>query len=62
MRLPDMDLGAVTGLSAALAQTIQSEIGTGMIRFPTVKHFCSWLGLAPRHDISGGRVLRSRTW
>jgi hypothetical protein len=29
--------------------------------FPTVKHFCSWLGLAPRNDISGGKVLRSRT-
>src|SRR2546423_13948761 len=32
-----------------------------MTRFPTVKHFCAWLGLAPRNDISGGKVLRSRT-
>ena len=32
-----------------------------MERFPTVKHFCSWLGLAPHNDISGGKVLRSRT-
>ncbi len=32
-----------------------------MTRFPTVKHFCSWLGLAPHNDISGGKVLRSRT-
>lgn len=32
-----------------------------MSKFPTVKHFCSWLGLAPHNDISGGRVLRSRT-
>jgi transposase len=32
-----------------------------MCLFPTSKHFCSWLGLAPHHDISGGRVLRSRT-
>src|ERR687884_187877 len=38
-----------------------TEIGTDMERFPTVKHFCSWLGLAPRNDISGGKVLRSRT-
>jgi len=30
-------------------------------RFPTVKHFCSWLRLAPHNDISGGKVLRSRT-
>ena len=26
-----------------------------------VKHFASWLGLAPHNDISGGKVLRSRT-
>jgi transposase len=60
MRLTGVDLVAVTGISASLAQTILSETGTDMSRFPTVKHFCSWLGLAPHHDISGGRVLRSR--
>src|SRR5215207_2632837 len=32
-----------------------------MSRFPTAKQFCSWLGLVPRNDISGGKVLRSRT-
>jgi succinate dehydrogenase/fumarate reductase flavoprotein subunit len=32
-----------------------------MSRFPSVKQFCSWLGLVPRNDISGGKVLRSRT-
>ncbi len=29
--------------------------------WPTEKHFASWLGLAPHNDISGGKVLRSRT-
>lgn len=61
LRLTGVDLVAVTGISASLAQTILSEVGTDMSRFPTVKHFCSWLGLAPHNDISGGRVLRSRT-
>jgi transposase len=60
-RLLGVDLVAVTGLSASTVQTIVSEIGTDMTKFPTVKHFCSWLGLAPRNDISGGKVLRSRT-
>jgi transposase len=55
------DLVAVMGLSAVTVQTILSEIGTEMDRFPTVRHFCSWLGLAPHTDISGGKVLRSRT-
>ena len=60
-RVVGVDLVAVMGLSAITVQTIISEIGTDMERFPTVKHFCSWLGLAPHNDISGGRVLRSRT-
>jgi len=54
-------LVAVEGISASLAQTIISEIGTDMFCFSTARHFCSWLGLAPHHDISGGKVLRSRT-
>jgi transposase len=56
-----VDLVAVMGISAITAQTIISEIGTDMEWFRTVKHFCAWLGLAPRNDISGGKVLRSRT-
>jgi transposase len=60
-RIIGVDLVAVMGLSAVTVQTIISEIGTDMSRFPTVKHFCAWLGLAPRNDISGGKVLRSRT-
>jgi len=60
-RLTGVDLVAVLGLAASSVQTILTEIGTDMERFPTVKHFCSWLGLAPRNDISGGKVLRSRT-
>jgi transposase len=60
-RIIGVDLVAVMGLSAVTVQTIISEIGTDMTRFPTVKHFCAWLGLSPRNDISGGKVLRSRT-
>ncbi len=60
-RITGIDLVAVPGISASLAQTILSEIGTDMSKFPTVKHFSSWLGLAPRNDISGGKVLKSRT-
>jgi len=60
-RVIGVDLVAVMGLSAITVQTIISEVGTDMERFPTVKHFCSWLGLAPRNHISGGKVLRSGT-
>jgi transposase len=61
LRLTGVDLAAVSGLNATSAQTILSEIGTDMSRWPTLKHFASWLGLAPHNDISGGRVLRSCT-
>jgi len=30
-------------------------------KFPNEKHFCSWLGLAPKNEISGGKILVSRT-
>jgi transposase len=61
IRLTGVDLTAVDGISDNLAQTILSEIGTDMTRWPSDKHFASWLGLAPHNDISGGKVLRSRT-
>jgi transposase len=60
-RLTGVDLVAVTGLNASTVQTIIAEIGLDMSRWPSVKHFASWLGLAPHNDISGGKVLRSRT-
>jgi transposase len=61
IRLIGVDLAAVDGLGPGLAQTILSEIGTDISKWPTDKHFASWLGLAPHNDISGGKVLRSRT-
>jgi transposase len=60
-RITGVDLVAVTGLDESSVQTIISEIGTDVSRFPTIKHFCSWLTLAPHNDISGGKVLHSRT-
>jgi transposase len=60
-RMTGVALVAVHGIRDSLAQTILSEIGTDMSKWPDDKHFCSWLGLAPKNDISGGKVLRSRT-
>lgn len=56
-----VDLTAIDGIDALTAQTIITEIGTDVSAWPTVKHFTSWLGLAPHNDVSGGKVLRSRT-
>ena len=56
-----VDLVALDGLNAGSVQTLLTEVGTRLDAFPTEKHFCSWLHLAPHNDISGGKVLRSRT-
>ncbi len=56
-----VDLTAIDGLNTLTVQQILSETGTDMSKFPTVKHFASWLTLSPHNDISGGKVLNSRT-
>lgn len=60
-RVSGVDLTRIDGIDAVLAQEIISEVGLDMSAWPTVKHFASWLRLAPRNDISGGKVLRSQT-
>lgn len=60
-RITGIDLTAVDGLSADLAQKIISEIGTDMSKFPTEKHFTSWLKLCPNNKITGGKIIRSST-
>ena len=61
IRITGVSIAAVDGIGAGLAQTILSEIGTDMSKWPSEKHFTSWLGVAPHNAISGGKVLHSRT-
>jgi transposase len=56
-----VDLTRINGLGVAAVTKILTEIGPDLSRFPTVKHFCSWLGLSPGTKISGGKVLSSKT-
>jgi len=51
-----VDLTALEGIDAVTALVVVSEIGTDMSRWPTVKHFASWLGLCPQLKKTGGRV------
>jgi transposase len=59
-RILGFDLTALDGLEASSVQVLVSEIGTDLSKWPTEKHFASWLGVAPHNDISGGKVLRSK--
>lgn len=60
-RISGVDLSVVDGFGVSLAQTVIMEVGTDMDKFPDEKHFCSWLGLAPKHEISGAKVLKNKT-
>ncbi len=60
-KITGVDLTRIDGLSSYSCMVILSEIGTDMSRWPTAKHFTSWLGLCPRNKISGDRVISSRT-
>ncbi len=56
-----VDLYQIPGVSHSTIITIMSEIGPdGFSKFPTAKHFASWLRLAPNNKISGGKVLSNR--
>jgi transposase len=60
-RIVGVDLTAIDGIDALTAQKIISEIGLDMNRWPTDKHFASWLGLAPNTKKTGGKVISTRT-
>jgi hypothetical protein len=59
--LGGIDLTQIHGLVPYSALRIVAECGTDMSRWPTVKHFTSWLTLAPGNKIPGGKLLSSRT-
>lgn len=56
-----LDLTEIHGFGPNAALQLIAECGTDMSRWPTVKHFTSWLTLAPGSKISGGKVLSSKT-
>ena len=56
-----VDLTRIDGIDVSTALVVLSEIGVDMSRFPTVKHFTSWLGLCLGTKISGGKILGSRS-
>lgn len=55
------DLSQIHGLGPYTVLRLVAECGDDMTKWPTAKHFTSWLCLSPANKISGGRVLSSRT-
>ena len=55
------DLSQIHGFGPYTVLRLIAECGDDMSRWPTAKHFTSWLCLAPGNKISGGRLLSSKT-
>lgn len=60
-RMAGVDLTKIDGVDALIAQKVLSEIGTDMSKWPTVKHFTSWLKLCPNNKVTGGKVIQTGT-
>jgi transposase len=60
-RILGVDLTRVPGLDTLTIYTFFSEVGPDLSKFPSGRHFASWLGLSPDNRVSGGKVLSVRT-
>jgi transposase len=56
-----VDLTQIDGIDSHTALKLISEIGLDMSRWPTEKHFASWLALCPENRESAGRRKSGRT-
>ena len=57
-RIFGVDLTLIPGFESLRIQTIFSEIGADLSKFPTEGNFCSWLNLCPKDGTSAGRRIR----
>jgi len=60
-RVLGTDLSQIHGFGAYTVLKLVSECGMDMSRWPTAKHFTSWLTLSPGNKISGGKLLSTKT-
>jgi transposase len=58
-QLIGVDLTQIHGIGPFLALRLIAECGNDLSKWPTAKHFTSWLTLSPGCKISGGEVIGS---
>lgn len=61
-RITGVDLSALPCISAYGQMLLLAEVGTDMTRWPTEKHFTSWLGLSPGSRNSGKRKKNQKRY
>lgn len=57
-RIFGTDLTLIPGFECLRIQTIFSELGADLSKFPADDSFCSWLNLCPKDGTSAGRRIR----
>lgn len=60
-RILGVDLTEVDGINVQFLQVFLSEVGPDLSAFRSASAFASWLKLSPKPEISGGKVLKSKT-
>ena len=60
-RILSVDLTSVDGINVQFLQVFLSEVGPDLSSFRSASAFASWLKLCPNPEISGGKVLKSKT-
>ena len=60
-RVAGVDLTRIDGIKSNTVQTVITEAGLDMSKWPTEDHFVSWIGFCPRNDVSAGKVLKRKT-
>jgi transposase len=60
-KVAGVDLTRIDGIDITTALTVISEIGTDLSRFPSCKHFTSWMSICPGTKKTGGKTVSGRT-
>lgn len=55
------DLTRICGLSVLLVLSLIAELGVDLSPWASAKQFTAWLGLAPDHRVTGGKVIKRQT-
>ena len=51
-------MSSIDGIGVVTVMTVISEVGADLSPWETGKRWVSWLNLAPKRDVSGGKVIR----
>jgi hypothetical protein len=57
-RILGVNVATIDGIDVMTIQTVLAEVGPDLSAWKTERHWTSWLNLAPKRDVSGGRVIR----